>query len=186
MRLAEYVRRAAGSVHRSLSLMAVIAAGAVALPAVAGAIPPSHSTVPIDETFVEPAAPDGPCAFPVEIHFVAELQLTRYFDRDGNEIRTLTRLSGASATFSANGKSISDRQNQIEHVRIDPGTGSLTITLTGLAGHLVVPGRGVVAQDSGRLVLFFEGPDDAVPDVLFQGGRHDGGPFPALCEILAP
>jgi hypothetical protein len=62
----------------------------------------------------------------------------------------------------------------------------MTVAVTGLGGHLIVPGQGVVAQDSGRFVLFFEGPDDEEPDVLFEGGRADGGPFPALCEVLAP
>ena len=186
MRLSEYLQLAGSSVRRSLSLLAVVAAGAAVLPAVADATPPTRSTLAIDDTFAEPAAPDGPCAFPVEVHFTAQLELTRFFDRDGNEIRTLSRLSGASATFSANGKSITDRQNPIEHVRIDPETGSMTVAVTGLGGHLIVPGQGVVAQDSGRLVLFFEGPEDEEPDVLFEGGRADGGPFPALCGILAP
>jgi hypothetical protein len=185
MRLSEYLLHAGTSVRRSLSLLAMIAAGAAALPAVAGAMPPVRETVAIDDTFVEPAAPEGACAFPVEIHFTAQLEITRFFDRDGNEIRTLYRFSDASATFSANGTSITDRQNTIEQVRIDPETGSMTVAVTGLA-HLVVPGQGVVAQDSGRLVLFFEGPDDEEPDVLFEGGRADGGPFPAVCEILAP
>jgi hypothetical protein len=113
MRLSEYPLHAGTSVRRSLSLLAVIAAGAAALPAVAGAMPPVRETVAIDDTFVEPAAPEGACAFPVEIHFTAQLEITRFFDRDGNEIRTLSRFSGASATFSANGKSISDRQGSI-------------------------------------------------------------------------
>jgi hypothetical protein len=185
MRLSEYLRGAGRSVRSSLSLLVVTAAGAVALPAVAGAVAPVRETVAIDEMFVVPAAPEGPCAFPVEVHFTGQLELTRFFDRDGNEIRVLSRLLGASATFSANGKSISDMQNTIDHGRIDPETGSITVAGTGVA-HLVVPGQGVVAQDSGRLVLFFEGPDDEEPDVLFEGGRADGGPFPALCEVLAP
>ena len=185
MRLSECLQNAGRSVRRSISLLVVVAAGTVALPAVAGASPPVRESVPIDVSFVEPAAPEGPCAFPVEIHFTGQLELTRFFDRDGNEIRILSRLLGASATFSANGKSISDMQNTIEHVRIDPETGSMTVAVTGLA-HLVVPGQGVAAQDSGRFVLFFESPDDEEPDVLFEGGRADGGPFPALCEILAP
>ena len=72
------------------------------------------------------------------------------------------------------------------HATLDPDTGSATVTLTGLSGHLIVPGQGVVAQDSGRIVLFFEDPEDQEPDVLFESGRLDGGPFPALCDILAP
>ena len=186
MRLVENLRLNGRGVRRGLSLLVVVAAGAAALPAVAGALPPDRSTEQIDDTFVEPAAPNGPCAFPVQIHFTAQLESTRFFDRDGNEIRTLTRFLSASATFSANGKSITDRQGGIQHITFDPETGTSTLALTGLTGHLIVPGQGVVAQDSGRVVLFFESPEDEEPDVLFEGGRHDGGPFPALCEILAP
>ena len=186
MGLLEHLRHAGRRVRQGLLLLSVVAGGVVALPAVAGATPPERSTEHVDDTFVEPAAPVGPCAFPVQVHFTAQLEITRFFDRDGNEIRTLTRFMGTSATFSANGKSITDRQGGIQHITFDPETGSSTLALTGLTGHLIVPGQGVVAQDSGRLVLFFESPDDVEPDFLFEAGRRDGGPFPALCGILAP
>jgi hypothetical protein len=187
MRPLAYSRRAGRRVRRCLSLLVLLAAGAAALPVVAAALPPEHfPTEQIDDTFVLPAAPDGPCAFPVEGHFTAQLEETHFFDREGNEIRILTRLFGASATWSANGKSISDKQGGIEHVTLDPETGSATVTLTGLFGHLLVRGQGIAAQDSGRIVLFYEGPGDEEPDVLFERGRLDGGPFPALCDLLAP
>jgi hypothetical protein len=187
MRLLAYLRRAGRRVRRGLSLLVVLAAGAAALPAIAAAIPPEHfPTEQIDDTFVVPAAPEGPCAFEVEGHFTAQLEHTHFFDREGNEIRNLTRLFGATTTWTANGKSITDKVGGIEHLTLDPETGSATVTLTGLLGHLLVRGEGIAAQDSGRIVLFFEGPEDEEPDVLFEGGRLSGGPFPALCEILAP
>ena len=187
MRLLAYLPRARRRVRRGFSLLVVLAAGAAAVPAGAAAIPPEHfPTEQIDETFVVPAAPDGPCGFEIEGHFTAQLEHTHFFDRGGNEIRHLTRLLGASTTWTANGKSISDKGGGIEHLTLDPETGSATVTLTGLLGHLVVRGQGIAAQDSGRIVLFFEGPEDEEPDVLFEGGRLDGGPFPALCAILAP
>jgi hypothetical protein len=187
MRLLAYLRRAGRRVRRGLSLLLVLAGGAAALPAVAAAIPPEHfPTEQIDVTFVIPAAPEGPCSFAIDVRFTAQLEHTHFFDREGNEIRDLTRLIGAATTFTANGKSITDQVGGVEHVTLDPETGSATITLTGLLGHLVVRGQGVAAQDSGRIVLFFEGPEDEEPDVLFERGRLSGGPFPALCEILAP
>jgi len=186
MRLLAYLWRAGRRVRRGLALLVVLAAAA-ALPAVAAAIPPERfPTEQIDETFIVPAAPEGPCSFEIEGHFTAQLEHTHFFDREGNVIRELTRLIGAATTWSANGKSITDKVGGIEHLTFDPETGSATLTLTGLLGHLVVRGEGVAAQDSGRIVLFFEGPDDEEPDVLFEGGRLSGGPFPALCEILAP
>lgn len=187
MRPLAYLRRLGRRARHRVSLLVVLAAGAAALPAVAAAIPPEHfPTEQIDDTFVVPAAPDGPCAFEVEGHFTAQLEHTHFFDREGNEIRNLTRLLGATTTWTANGKSITDKSGGVERLTLDPETGSATVTLTGLLGHLVVRGQGIAAQDSGRIVFFFEGPDDEEPDVLFEGGRLSGGPFPALCEILAP
>lgn len=187
MRLLTYLRRAGRRVGRGLAMLVVLLAGAAVLPGGAAAIPPERfPTEQIDESFIIPAAPEGPCDFVIEGRFTAQLERTRFFDREGNEIRELTRLFGAANTFTANGKSITDKVGQVEHVTLDPETGSATVTLTGLLGHLVVRGQGVAAQDSGRIVLFFEGPDDEEPDVLFEGGRLGGGPFPALCEILAP
>jgi hypothetical protein len=187
MRLLVFLRRAGRRVRRGLALLVVLAAGAAALPAVAAAIPPEHfPTEQIDETFIVPAAPEGPCPFAIEGRFTARLEHTHFFDQEGNEIRNLTRLIGAATTWTANGKSITDQVGGVEHVTLDPETGSATLTLTGLLGHLVVRGEGVAAQDSGRIVLFFEGPEDEEPDVLFERGNLGGGPFPALCEILAP
>jgi hypothetical protein len=172
---------------RKLALLVTIAVLSLAFPGGAAAIPPEHfPTEQIDETFIVPAAPEGPCAFAIEGRFTAQLEHTHFFDREGNEIRNLTRLIGAATTWTANGKSITDQVGGIEHLTLDPETGSATITLTGLLGHLVVRGQGVAAQDSGRIVLFFEGPEDEEPDVLFERGNLGGGPFPALCEILAP
>jgi hypothetical protein len=187
MRLLTYLGRAGRRVRRGLAVLVVLVAGAAVLPGGAAAIPPERfPTEQIDDTFIVPAAPEGPCAFEVEGHFTAQLEHIHFFDREGNEIRNLTRLLGATTTWTANGKSITDKVGGIEHLTLDPETGSATLTLTGLLGHLLVRGQGIAAQDSGRIVLFFEGPDDEEPDVLFEGGRLSGGPFPALCEILAP
>jgi hypothetical protein len=167
--------------RRSLSLLVVVVAGAAALPAGAGASPPDVFTTPIDVSFVVPAAPDGPCAFPVQIDVTGQFETTRFFDASGSEVRALIRVSD-TATYSANGKSITARSGGVRHWTFDPQTGSVIIALTGLAGHLVVPGQGVVRQDSGRVVALLDSPDD----VLFQSGHHIGAAFPALCEVLAP
>jgi len=165
----------------------MVVVGAAALSAVANASPPESSTTQLDDTVVIPAAPTGPCAFPVQIHITGQIVTTRFFDQDGTEIRRSVRVS-TSATYSANGKSIADQSGGVRHWTLDPQTGSVTVTLTGLAGHLVVPGQGVVVQDSGRVVAILDSPEDQDPDVLFQSGHHigEGGPFPAVCEVLAP
>jgi hypothetical protein len=185
MRLSADLRHAHRGVRRGLSLLVVVAAGAAALPAVAGASPPESFTTPIDVAFVVPAAPEGPCAFPVQVHVIGQFETTRFFDSNGIEIRRLIRVSD-SATFSANGKSIADQAGGVRHWTFDPETGTATIALTGLAGHLVIPGQGVVRQDSGRVVAFLESPEDQDPDVLLQSGHHIGAAFPALCGVLEP
>ena len=43
-----------------------------------------------------------------------------------------------------------------------------------------------VAADVGRVVFFFSDPDDEEPDVVFQAGQFNDGPFPQLCDVLAP
>jgi hypothetical protein len=34
-------------------------------------------------------------------------------------------------------------------------------------------------------VFFFSGPEDQEPDIIFQAGQFNMGPFPQLCDVLA-
>lgn len=158
---------------------------ALALGTVARAIPPEHfPVVHVDDTFTIPAAPAGPCAFPIEGHVVGDLRHTHFFDQEGNEIRDLTVFPNFRITFSANGKSITTVSPAVEHVTINPD-GSASITITGLQGHLIVGGGPPQAVDVGRIVFFFSGPEDEEPDIVFQAGKFNFGPFPQLCDVLA-
>jgi hypothetical protein len=38
----------------------------------------------------------------------------------------------------------------------------------------------------GRIVLFVSSPTDMDPDLIFQAGQFNDGPFPQLCDVLAP
>jgi hypothetical protein len=104
----------------------------------------------------------------------------------GNEIRDLTVFPNFRVTFTnpATGKSITTPSPAVTHVTINPD-GSAVVAVTGLQGHLVVGGGPPLAADVGRLVLFFSGPEDEEPDVLFQAGHFNFGPFPQLCDVLA-
>jgi hypothetical protein len=158
---------------------------ALTLAVVARAVPPERSPVEhVDETDTIPAAPEGPCAFPVEVHVVGDLRRTEFFDKQGNVIRELHVFPGFTLTFSANGKSITTRSTAPEHITFNPD-GSVTVAVTGLQGHIVGIGGPPGASDVGRLVLFFSGPDDEEPEVLFEAGNHNFGPFPQLCDVLA-
>jgi hypothetical protein len=158
---------------------------ALALAAVARAIPPEHFPVEhIDETFTIPAAPDGPCAFAITVHVTGDIRHTHFFDQQGNEIRDLTVFPNFRVTFSANGKSITTVSPAVEHITINPD-GSAAIAITGLQGHIVIGGGPPLAADVGRIVFFFSGPEDEEPDIIFQAGKFNFGPFPQLCDVLA-
>ena len=44
-------------------------------------------------------------------------------------------------------------------------------------------GRGPpLAADVGRIVFFLSGPEDDEPDIIFQAGNFNMGPFPQLCD----
>jgi hypothetical protein len=155
---------------------------ALTLAVVARAVPPERSVEHVDETFTIPAGEE--CAFPVEVHVVGDIRVTEFFDRQGNLIRDLSVFPGFTVTFSANGKSITTPSVAPEHHTFNPD-GSVTITITGLQGHIVGIGGPPVASDVGRLVFFFSGPEDEEPDLLFEAGSHNFGPFPQLCDVLA-
>jgi hypothetical protein len=158
---------------------------ALALAVGASAIPPERfPVVHLDEMETIPAAPVGPCAFAINVHLVGKVRHTHFFDRQGNVIRELTVFPRFRITFSANGKSITTVSVAANHVTINPD-GSATVAITGLQGHLIVGGGPPLAADVGRLVLFFSGPEDEEPDVIFQAGKFNFGPFPQLCEVLA-
>jgi hypothetical protein len=149
------------------------------------AAPPERSPwIEIDETETIPAAPAGPCAYAIAVTVEGKFRATHFFDAEGNEIRTLEITPTLRITFSANGKSISTVSPAVVHVKLN-ADGSEFVTITGLQGHLVVGGGPPVAVDVGRLVLFFSSPEDEDPDVLFQAGQFNMGPFPQLCDVLA-
>ncbi len=162
-------------------LLGCTGVAALALGAAARAIPPEHFPVEhVDETFTI----EGECDFAIEGHVVGDLRHTHFFDQQGNEIRDLTVFPNFRVTFSANGKSITTVSPGVSHLTINPD-GSATLTITGLQGHLVVGGGPPLASDVGRIVLFFSGPEDEEPDVIFQAGNFNFGPFPQLCDVLA-
>jgi hypothetical protein len=152
----------------------------------ASALPPEHFPwEEIDEEFTIPAAPEGPCAFAIQLTVTGKSRHTHFFDQEGNEVRNLTIFPTLRVTFTANGESITTVASAVEHVTFNPD-GSVVVTITGLQGHLVVGGGPPLAADVGRLVLFFSSETDEEPDIIFQAGQFSGGPFPALCDVLAP
>lgn len=171
---------------RKLAWLAVSLVFPLAFAVGASATPPEHFPwEEIDETFTIPAAPEGPCAYAIQVTLTGKSRHTHFFDKAGNEVRNLTIFPTLRITFSANGKSISTVSPSVEHVTLNPD-GSALVTITGLQGHLIVGGGPPLAADVGRIVLFFSSPTDEEPDIIFQAGPFNGGPFPQLCDVLAP
>jgi len=170
---------------RLLVLVAVIGFGVLAVAAVATAGRPTHSVESFDDMFTIPAAPAGPCAFAIQGHSTGTVKTTEFFDSAGNLTRIIVALPRARVTFSANGKSISTVTPSVAHITFN-ADGSSTATITGLSGHLITGGGRPQAADVGRVVFFFSSPTDTDPDLIFQAGQFNDGPFPQLCGVLAP
>jgi hypothetical protein len=171
--------------RRLVAIVAAMGVGVLAAGAVATAGPPTHSTETFDDVFTIPAAPAGPCAYAIQGHSTGTVKTTEFVDRSGNLIRAIDVFPRARVTFSANGKSISTVTPSVGHTTFN-ADGSATVAITGLSGHLVTGGGPPQAVDVGRIVFYFSSPDDMDPDVLFQAGKFNDGPFPQLCDVLAP
>jgi hypothetical protein len=168
---------------RRLALLLVLTAVVVLGPGgVAKAVPPEHSVEHVDETF----AIEGACSFTVLFHFEGDVRHTVFFDQAGNEVRELEVFPGFQVTFTnaETGKSISTVSPSVNHARTNPD-GSAVVAITGLSGHLIVGGGPPQASDVGRIVFFFSGPEDEEPDIIFQAGNFNMGPFSQLCDVLA-
>jgi hypothetical protein len=163
-------------------LVGLTSVTALALAAVARAVPPEHFPVEhVDATFTI----EEECAFPVVVHIEGDIRRTLFFDRQGNEIRELEVFPNFRVTFTnpETGKSITTPSPSVEHLTINPD-GSAVLALTGLTSHLIVGGGPPLASEVGRIVLLFSGPEDEEPDILFQAGQFSEGEAP-VCDVLA-
>jgi hypothetical protein len=168
---------------RKLALLLGLAAVMVLGPGgVARAVPPEHSVEHVDETFEI----TGECSFTVLGHLEGDVRHMVFFDQAGNVVRELEVFPGFRVTFTnaETGKSISTVSPSVNHATINPD-GSAVVAITGLSGHLIVGGGPPLASDVGRIVFFFSGPEDEEPDIIFQAGHFNNGPFPQLCDVLA-
>ena len=148
------------------------------------ATPPDHHTLELHETHV---IAETPCGFPIQEHIHGTERVSVHYDGDGNMARL--RVHGSNLrivlTNMDNGKTVESVLAGTTHVEFgDDDTD--TVRITGLHGHLVVPGDGVVEQESGMVLLASMGPGDPDPTVEQLAGRFDGqpGPFPELCAVL--
>src|SRR5262245_33898425 len=124
------------------------------------------------------------CGFPVISSISGKFDTKLYFDSDGNFVRDHLHVQlHGTFTNPENGVALTFVVAENSSFAVyDDGTS--TITFNGLTGKVTIPHQGEVAAAVGRIVFFFDGPDDEEPDVIFESGHRDDGPFPTLCSYL--
>jgi hypothetical protein len=146
-----------------------------------GAIQPTMVTNPIDETDVI----EDECPFDVNVQAEGFIKVKIFTDQAGTVVREIDSYHLKETYTNPNtGRSVSTR-NAGPDILTFEDDGAVTVMSIGLIGRITVPGQGLVTADVGRIVLFFTGPEDEEPDVLFEAGQHEGL-FPALCDVLGP
>lgn len=162
---------------RMLTTTVLVLAGLVASvlgAPVAAAMPPERSTVESDVHFTDTEA----CGFRIDVSFVGSIDVTSFFDYDGNLIRVQGVGSDvATVTNPASGKTAAGVDHFLRVEDVESGESAVL----GLFLHLNFPGAGIVMIDAGNITR------DAEGNVIHLAGPHqlDAGDFSALCEALA-
>jgi hypothetical protein len=142
-----------------LLALAVVTAGAAA--------PPERDTTHV---VLGPFVDEELCAFPVTTVVERTRRTIRFADGD---VRRHTQLIVTSA---ANGPTVVDRAS----FNVVMPSGSSTWIITGAFVHVVDPGAGTVALQSGRLLY------DVDDDQLLDAHPSPMGADAPICDLLAP
>ncbi len=137
------------------------------------------------------SAPDdeatAACGTPIVAEVRGTFSLLLRFGEDGTLLVTDHVTFHSTLTNLDTGKFARGNGSWTAHVVVGAGTDGRDVAkVTGLLGHVVAPGSGSSAQNSGQLVVEVFGPDDPVPIFVSAHGLFEsmGGPFPELCELL--
>lgn len=164
---------------RALTVFGALATCVLALAASAVAAKPDVTKIPIDETNIINCG-----GYQLEESVQGTITI-RSFSQDGELVREITAYSLVHTfTNPDTGESVRTPDVGIDFVRLEED-GSFTVAIIGIVGRITIPGEGLVVADLGRIVLFFESPDDEEPDVVFDAGKHVDLSA-AICEALAP
>jgi hypothetical protein len=166
-----------------LALAALALAGVASLSAAsADAAAPEQTVIPIDDTFTV----SDICPFPIVEHAQGTLRIIDFVDRNGNPARELDITPGLKISFSANGVTLTTASPSLAHLTFNGE--SDTVMVTGLSGHISIPGQGTLALSAGRIVVVIsdDEPDIVAMDGTFSFGFGDLPPIEAqLCDALA-
>ena len=158
----------------ALGTAALLATGPTAM-----AGKPVIETVPVDERDTIDCG-----GFVLEDHVFGTIKSRFTENADGSARDVVGIRLRHIVTNPQTGESLRSNDVGVDKVLIHPD-GSATVVSLGLIGNFRIPGQGVIAHVSGKIVLFFTGPDDQEPDVLFEAGPKDDLEA-ALCAALAP
>jgi hypothetical protein len=123
-------------------------------------------------------------AFTLEDHVFGTIK-SRFTENPDGSARDITSIRLRHVVSNPQtGESLTSNDVGVDKVTIHPD-GSATVMQIGLISRYRVPGQGLIAHESGISILFFTGPDDQEPDVLFEAGPKDDLDA-ALCQALAP
>ena len=141
--------------------------------------------------FDVPALPDETlnhlCAFPVLVHGTGHGVFHVFFNNQGAINDIIITEPGVTLTFTntTNGHSISTPS--VNMVKQSMNGGTLTVSFRGLLDRFVVPGRGLVMADVGRLdtaYTFDSNGDINSATETFASGHQDNGLSPAICPLI--
>jgi len=170
-------------VKARFALAALAVAGIACLSAAsADAAAPQQTVLPVNDTFTVTDI----CPFPIVEHAEGTVRIIDFVDQNGNPTRELFITPGFRVSFSANGVTLTTVSVSVGHTTFNDD--SATIAITGLSGHISVPGQGTVALSAGRILAVII--DDEFQIVAMNGTFSFGfGDLPPieeqLCAVLA-
>jgi hypothetical protein len=170
-------------VKTRLALAALALAGVASLSAAsADAAAPQQTVLPINDTFTVTDI----CPFPIVEHAEGTLRIIDFVDQNGNPTRELDITPGLRVSFSANGATLTTVSPSLGHTTFTDD--SATVMITGLSGHISIPGQGTVALSAGRILAVITDDEFQIFAVngTFSFGFGEFGPIEAqLCAALA-
>lgn len=138
-----------------------------------------------------PAQPDVTfqnfCPFPVLVHTTGRGVAHVFFNNEGDVRDVIITAPRTTLTFTnvTNGHTISTPSVNMVRQSFDADT--VTVSLRGLLDRFVVPGRGLVLADTGRVdwTYTLDSDGDVISELqTFASGHQDNGLSPALCPLI--
>ena len=130
---------------------------------------PAQAAAPQRQSLVDPVAETHPDACGVGDDLVVtghyDIAITTYVDRHGTPTRVIEHIKGSAVwERPATGDEVTDAGHYTVVFDLADGTA----TLTGLAYAITVPGSGIVAHDTGRIIV-----DPESMEPLWWAGPHE-------------